>query len=88
MIDAHCVTLSSEDDFEGWRDSARDLAEAGVPPEAVVWRVEGGESDLFAAETPQPKGASFAVPRAFIDLAKSAVCHSDPERFALLYAML
>ncbi len=88
MIDAHRVTLASEDDFEGWRDAARDLAEAGVPPEAVVWRVDGAEDDLFATEAPQPRGASFAVPRAFIDLAKSVVCHSDPQRFASLYAML
>ena len=88
MIDAHRVTLASEDDFEGWRDAARDMAEAGVPPEAVLWRVEGGSSDLFGTEAAQPKGASFAVPRAFIDIAKSVVCHSDPERFALLYSML
>lgn len=88
MIDAHRVTLAAEDDFEGWRDAARDLAEAGVPPQAVVWRVDGSEDDLFGTETPQPAGASFPVPRPFIDLAKSVVCHSDPERFALLYAML
>ena len=88
MIDAHCVTLASEDDFEGWRDSARDLAEAGVPPGAVVWRVEGGADDLFATETPKPEGASFAVPRKFVELAQSVVCHSDPERFALLYTLL
>lgn len=88
MIDAHRVTLSSEDDFDGWRNAARDLAEAGVPPQAVVWRVEGGEEDLFAIDVPHAKGASFAVPRAFIDLAQSVVCHSDPERFALLYALL
>jgi DNA polymerase len=49
MIDAHRVTLASEDDFEGWRDAARDLAEAGVPPEAIVWRVDG-TGDLFATE--------------------------------------
>ena len=88
MIDAHRVTLAAEDDFDGWRDAARDLAEAGVPPQAVVWRVDGSEGDLFAAEAPQPTGASFPVPRPFIDLAKSVVCHSDAERFALLYAML
>lgn len=88
MIDAHRVTLAAEDDFDGWRDSARDLAGAGIPPQAVVWRVEGSEDDLFAAEAPQPAGASFSVPRPFIDLAKSVVCHSDAERFALLYAML
>lgn len=88
MIDAHRVTLVAEDDFGGWRDAARDLAEAGIPPQAVVWCVDGSEDDLFAAEAPQPTGARFPVPRPFIDLAKSVVCHTDPERFALLYAML
>jgi probable DNA metabolism protein len=88
MIDAHRVTLSAPDDFEGWRDAARDLAEAGVPASAVVWQVEGGDPDLFAAESVQPVAPSFPVPRAFVDLARDVVCHSDPERFALLYAML
>ena len=88
MIEAPRVTLASEDDFDGWRDAARDLAEAGVPPEAVVWRVDGSEDDLFATDAPQATGASFPVPRTFIDLAKSVICHLDPERFALLYAML
>jgi probable DNA metabolism protein len=88
MIDAHRVTLAAADDFEGWRDAARDLAEAGVPASAVVWQVEGADSDLFGSEAVQPIAASFPVPRAFVDLAKNVVCHSDPERFALLYAML
>ena len=88
MIDAHRVTLSAADDFDGWRDAARDLAEAGVPASAVVWQVEGGDADLFASESTQPRAASFPVPRAFVDLAKDVVCHSDAERFALLYAML
>ena len=88
MIDAHRVTLSAPDDFEGWRDAARDLAEAGVPASAVVWQVEGGDPDLFGSEVQRPAAASFPVPRAFVDLAKDVVCHSDPERFAWLYAML
>jgi len=88
MIDAHRVTLSAPDDFDGWRDAARDLAEAGVPADAVVWQVAGGEPDLFGDERPSTEAPSFAVPRAFVDLAKSVVCHSNPERFALLYAML
>ncbi|MDQ3075215.1 MAG: UdgX family uracil-DNA binding protein [Pseudomonadota bacterium] len=90
MIDAHRVTFSEEDDFEGWRDAARGLAEAGVPAAAIAWQVAGGESDLFAGPdtSPAPPGPSFAVPRAFVDLAKSAICHSDKQRFALLYAML
>jgi DNA polymerase len=88
MIDAHRVTLSAPDDFEGWRDAARDLADAGVPASAVVWRVEGDDGDLFAAESAAPLAPSFAVPRGFVDLAKEVVCHSDPERFALLYTLL
>ena len=88
MIDAHRVTLSAPDDFEGWRDAARDLAEAGVPPEAIVWQIEGGEVDLFAQPLPAAPGVGFAVPRIFVNLAEEVVCHSDPARFALLYAML
>ena len=88
MIDAHRVTLSAPDDFDGWRDVARDLAEAGVPPSAVVWLVEGESGDLFGTEGAQPVATSFPVPRAFVDLAQAVVCHSDPERFALLYALL
>ena len=88
MIDAHRVTLSAPDDFDGWRDAARDLAEAGVPASAVVWQVEGGEADLFGSDLQQLAAAAFPVPRTFVDLARDVVCHSDPERFALLYAML
>jgi DNA polymerase len=88
MIDAHRVTLATPDDFDGWRDAARDLAEAGVPASAVVWQVEGEPADLFASEAAQPAAPGFPVPRPFVGLAKTVVCHSDPERFALLYAML
>ncbi len=90
MIDAHHVSLASEDDFDGWRDAARGLAEAAIPPEAITWQVASGEADLFAGPgtAPPPPGPSFAVPRAFVDLAKAAICHSDRERFALLYALL
>jgi DNA polymerase len=88
MIDAHRVVLAAADDFEGWRDAARDLAEAGVPASAVVWQVEGSPADLFASDTEQAPAASFPVPRAFVDLAQNVICHSDSERFALLYALL
>ena len=72
MIGAHRVTLSSPDDFDGWRDAARGLAEAGVPASAVLWEVEGGEPDLFGqGAEPAPAGPSFAVPRDFVELAKA-----------------
>ena len=84
------ATLASEDDFEGWRDAARALLQARVPPGEVVWQVGDAPADLFGdeaifeADTPRP----LRVPRAFIDLAQSAILHSDPQRFALLYTLL
>ncbi len=83
------ATLQSEDDFDGWRDAARNLAAAGVPPSDVVWQVGEGASDLFADEAVlESHAAPLRVPRPFVDLARSVVLHAEPERFALLYAML
>ncbi|HEX8241671.1 MAG TPA: UdgX family uracil-DNA binding protein [Allosphingosinicella sp.] len=85
----YSVQLSAPDDFDGWRDSARPLAMAGIPAAEVSWRVGEDPGDLFAtrSELPAPNGP-LSVPRAFLTLAESAICHSDPERFALLYALL
>ena len=85
------VTLVEPDDFDGWRDAARALAADDVPAEDVVWQV-GAPTDLFGGsdDPPAPATASpgFSVPRAFLDLARSVVLASDPERFALLYTLL
>ena len=83
----HSVVLTEPDDFEGWRDAARALVLAGVAPDRVVWTQ--GAPDLFATgDYPAGQQDSLLVPRAFADLARSVVCHSDPERFALLYTLL
>ncbi|HEX8401601.1 MAG TPA: UdgX family uracil-DNA binding protein [Allosphingosinicella sp.] len=85
----HLVTLSSPDDFDGWRDAARALALAEVPPERAAWEV-GAAQSLFGEATPlpTPTRAFFSVPKPFLDLAALVVCHRDPERFALLYTLL
>jgi len=85
------VTLEAEDDFDGWRDAVRGLVLDQVPPDQVVWRV--GDDDpgqLFAGQmpvVPADRGV-FSVPRAFIDLARSAILHSNRQRFALLHTLL
>src|SRR5439155_8952975 len=85
----YAVTLAGPDDFDGWRAAARALASAGVSPSEVTWRVEGeAGDDLFGVGAPPPEGTPFPVPRPFLTLAETAICHSDPERFALLYALL
>jgi uracil-DNA glycosylase len=83
--------LADEDDFEGWRKAARALAAAGVPPEQVSWRVDGKADDLFGAPEDEPAaadGPAFSVPRDFVTLAQTVICHSDRERFSLLYTLL
>ena len=83
------AALAAADDFDGWRDAARSLAAQRVSPAEVVWQVGDLPTDLFgdeaivAGDAPAPR-----VPRAFIDLARTVAMHADPERFALLYAML
>jgi len=83
--------IEAADDFEGWRDAARGLAAEDVPADQVVWQVGDAPADLFgsqeaaSARAPAP---AFPVPRSFIALAQAAICHSDPERFSLLYALL
>jgi probable DNA metabolism protein len=89
----HNVAIARPDDFDGWRDAARGLLQAGVAPDQVVWSLAGAPaSDLFATgpqlSPPAPAEAPLKVPRAVVELAQAAILHRDPERFALLYTLL
>jgi hypothetical protein len=84
------VRLAAPDDFDGWREAARALALVGAAPEEIAWRVADPEGDLFGSPAPAPPAPAglFHVPGAFMALARAVVRHRDPDRFALLYAML
>lgn len=88
----HVAALATEDDFEGWRDSARKFASLRISAGAIVWQVGDAMGDLLAATAdpapPVETAVPFSVPRPFVDLARMAIRHSDPERFGLLYALL
>ena len=82
------IVLRHEADFEGWRHAARRLALGRVPPDQTVWSVAESR-DLFAdAESTPSQAGTFSVPRALVDLAETAIQARDPERFALLYALI
>ncbi|PWJ86952.1 DNA polymerase [Mesorhizobium loti] len=84
----YSVHLSSETDFAGWRDAARRLALNEVRPEDISWHVELSRA-LYDSRLPAiSASARLDVPRAFIDHAETAFCHSDPTRFAFLYRLL
>lgn len=74
--------------FEAWRGKARALRAAGVKPHEVLWTRGEPAGDLFADALPPEGDAPLTVPRGFLDLARMAIWHSDPERFARLYALL
>ena len=83
------VALASDTDFDGWRTAARGLLAERIAPGEVVWTV--GDGVLFEGLAKPALGApaaAFRVPRRFLDLAKRAICHRDPERFALMYRLL
>ncbi|MFC3712384.1 UdgX family uracil-DNA binding protein [Sphingoaurantiacus capsulatus] len=84
------VLLDHDADFDGWRAAARALLAAEIPSDKIIWQVAGGQADLLAeVPTPLPQAtASFSVPRRFVELAESVICHRDPARFALLYQAL
>lgn len=88
----HHIILDNETDFDGWRNAARALVLNDIKPADVTWIVRGGEPELFeapAGEAPiEPAQGTFSVSAKFVELAKAAILHRDPERFAILYRLL
>jgi probable DNA metabolism protein len=91
------VGLEGRGELGEWREAARRLLLAGVPPEAVEWRQgTDASADLFDQErgVSEQKAAlkdatpALTVPRLFLDLAATAICHADPVRFGVLYRVL
>jgi uracil-DNA glycosylase len=94
LSEAFRIQLAAPDDFEGWRDAARRMIRADVPPDRITWESPADQgADLFSqgdrrlpsppADAPQPR-----VSRDFLQLAQSVILHSDSKRFSLLYRVL
>ncbi|QQA44740.1 UdgX family uracil-DNA binding protein [Pelagovum pacificum] len=86
----HVVTLPEIGTFDAWRDTARGLLCAGVPPEDIAWHRGTTEADLFGGSGgPLPRGdGEVTVPKGFVSLVRDVVWHRDPERFARAYTLL
>ncbi len=89
----YTVAILEPDDFAFWREKARLLVQCGVPPERVGWSEPGTSDSLFASGNaqlpPVPHNApQVTVSKRFMSLAKNAILHSDPQRFAQLYLLL
>ncbi|MCY1671641.1 UdgX family uracil-DNA binding protein [Novosphingobium sp. SL115] len=92
--EAFRVVLGAPDDFDGWRTAARELARAGISPDQITWDSPADQTfDLFAnSDEKLPVAVRDApdlrVSRAFLQLAQSAILHTDSGRFSLLYRVL
>ncbi|MFZ3584139.1 UdgX family uracil-DNA binding protein [Loktanella sp. DJP18] len=83
------IPLPPIDTWTAWRDAARTLLAARVPPDQIVWDWDNTATELFATELPPPTTRSaIKVSADFVAMAEWVVWHKDPERFARLYALL
>ncbi|MCA9150598.1 MAG: UdgX family uracil-DNA binding protein [Planctomycetales bacterium] len=79
-------------DFSDWREIARALRSAQVPP-SEVQLLSNAEPTLFALDktgfdvAPSTTNA-FRVPKQFLSLAEQVAYHRDPTRWNLLYRVL
>ncbi|WP_312325515.1 UdgX family uracil-DNA binding protein [Stenotrophomonas sp.] len=79
--------------LNAWRDAARLALQRQVMPAQLDWLqdVGGGLLDAPSLEHAPalPTAAPVAaVPKAFVELAATCLCHRDPHRMSLLYRML
>ena len=85
--------LLLEPDFEAWRAAARDALRAGYTPDEIDLQDATVPTPLSLAleADEKPVGPAFEhphVPKAFLEAARIAAMHRDPERWNLLYRLL
>ncbi|PRY79626.1 putative DNA metabolism protein [Yoonia maritima] len=72
-----------------WRDAAKRLMGAGVPPKEILWDFAGTLTPLLDNATPLPEAKRrVQAPQSFLTLAQTVVWHRDDDRFTRLYAVL
>ena len=89
----YVVTMPEPDDFAFWRERARQLVQCDVPPDRIAWVEPGGTGSLFShgdtrLPVPEEGARMIRASKRFLQLARNAALHSDPERFDLLYRLL
>ena len=85
----HTVPLPRIGTATAWRDAARRLIGARVPPDKITWNFDDSDPQLFETSftLPDPQ-RPVKVAKDFVSLADTVVWHRDPQRFARLYTLL
>ena len=82
----YVVRLAEGVDLEGFRRGLRAAIGARISPENAVWEI-GGQPSLFASGA-MAGAAPVSIPRDSVRLIDCVVCHRDPQRYSLLYALV
>jgi uracil-DNA glycosylase family protein len=86
------IEVSISPTFEAFRDKARALLAANVPPEKVTWNDGGAKQmsllSLVADPIPKAKGEPPKVPPEFLAAAELAAKHTHKERWNILYRVV
>jgi len=82
------IAITHPKNFETWRKISRDLLRDGIPPGEVIWQDQAQVSLFQEPLSPSKKIELPLVPKAFLDLARTAACHRSDKQWALLYSML
>jgi DNA polymerase len=81
------IALRPGADLDGFRAAARTLIADGVGPRDVMWS-DDGVGDLFGDPPSARAAPALMLPKGAADLIKAVVCHSNPERYGLLYELI
>lgn len=86
----HLITLETYADFTEWREKARPLIAARIHPEQVHFIPPDRDKPLLDFGSPglPDRRQTVIASRDFLDRAERVACHSDPERYDRLYALL
>lgn len=84
-------TVRFDASFQGWRDCARRLLQAGVAPHEVSWASDeqaGGLFDDTPYEAPARSQAPVHISRQLLDALETAARYRAEDRWGLLYRVL
>ncbi|HOZ26743.1 MAG TPA: UdgX family uracil-DNA binding protein [Hyphomonadaceae bacterium] len=85
------IYLNGGADLQGFRQALRILTWSHIPHRQITW-CASSEPELFGGgKLPSSYGAAgkpIILPRTVADLIRLVVCHSDPEKYALLYELV
>jgi uracil-DNA glycosylase len=82
----HSVAIGAGADLLGFRNAARLLIARNIAPCDVTWN-SNEQPSLLGAEI-SGDAQPLVLPRAAADMIDSVICHSDSERYALLYTLI